>query len=75
MALLFSYISLKSSSKLPFKMSAWSNDEEHRVKDLNGISPEVQRNQLICSQICQLAWARLGFPAFAHVLVPEPKLC
>lgn len=40
MALLLSYISLKSGSKLAFKMNAWSNDEEKLVKDLNGINAE-----------------------------------
>lgn len=40
MALLLSYIPLKSGSKLAFKMNAWSKDEEKLVKDLNGISAE-----------------------------------
>lgn len=39
MALLLSYISLKSGSKLAFKMNAWSN-EEKLMKDLNGINAE-----------------------------------
>lgn len=37
MVFLLSYILLKPNSKLPFKMNAWSNNEEKLVKDLNGI--------------------------------------
>lgn len=41
MALPFSYMSLKPSSKLPFKTNAWNNDEGKLVKDVNGINCEV----------------------------------
>ena len=60
MVLLLSYISLKPSSKSAFKMNAWSIDEQKLVKDLNGISAEVQRTQMICSQVSQLERARAG---------------
>lgn len=50
-ALPFSYRSLPPNSKLPFNMNAWSNDKQKLVKDLNGIGSEVQRHQMISSQI------------------------
>lgn len=60
-------MSLKRSSKLPFKMNAWNNDEGKLAKDVDRINPEVQRNQKLCSKISQLGRElELGFATSIH---------
>lgn len=65
------YILLKPSSKLPFKMNAWNNEGEKILKTLNGINPEVQRNQVIVLNSLSWGGPELGFTNFIHTLFPK----
>lgn len=65
------YILLKPSSKLRFKMNAWNNEGEKILKTLNGINPEVQRNQVIVLNSLSWGGPELGFTNFIYTLFPK----